>query len=96
VIWGFLFHYFIAAVFTIVLFLLYPAFSRILKNKYVIGIIDGLLIWAIMNLIILPLTNIPKRPMHFGIGLLEGIAALIICVGIPTAVIADRFIKRQV
>src|ERR1700748_3195202 len=48
VLWGLVFHYLIAASFSIVLFLLSPAVIRVLKNKYLSGLIYGLLIWLIM------------------------------------------------
>ena len=92
VLWGLLFHYLIATIFTIVCFLVYPVAAGILKNRYLIGIIYGLLIWVIMNFCVLPFTNIHKGPMHLNIvGLMQGIGALIICIGIPVAVIADNY-----
>ena len=60
VLWGLIFHYLIAAFFTVTLFWLYPRTINILKNKYLIGIIYGLAIWVVMNYIVLPVTNIPK------------------------------------
>jgi len=91
VIWGLLFHYLIAAIFTIICFLLYPGAVRIFKNKYFTGVIYGLAVWLIMNFAVLPFTNIHKGPTHINtIGLIKGIGALIICVGIPVAVIADN------
>lgn len=88
---GLIFHYLIAAFFTVALFWLYPGTVKVLKNKYLIGIIYGLTIWVIMNYVVLPMTNIPKSHGHLElISLLKGIAALIICIGLPAALIADR------
>jgi uncharacterized membrane protein YagU involved in acid resistance len=90
--WGIIFHYTIAATFTIALFHLYPAFRRALKNKYLTGTVFGLLIWLHMNLIVLPFTNIPKRATHISAAsLVEGILALIICVGLPIALTAHWY-----
>jgi len=95
VLWGLIFHYLIAAFFTVTLFWLYPMMVKILKNKYLIGVIYGLCIWVIMNYAVLPMTNIPKGNGHLElIGLLKGIAALIICVGLPVALIADHEIAK--
>jgi hypothetical protein len=95
VLFGLIFHYLIATVFSVIFFQLYPRVIRILKNKYFTGIVYGLLIWLIMNYIVLPFTNIPHGHGHVQtIGLIQGIAALIICVGIPIALMADKFYKN--
>jgi hypothetical protein len=91
ILFGLIFHYLIAACFTVTLFWLYPYVVKILKNKYLIGIIYGLVIWLIMNYVVLPMTNIPKSHGHLElISLLKGIAALVICIGLPVALIADH------
>jgi len=91
VLWGLIIHYLIAAFFAVTLFWLYPLIAKVLKNKYLIGIIYSLVIWGIMNYIVLPITNIPKIHGHLElISLLKGTAALIICIGLPVALIADR------
>jgi len=91
ILWGLIFHYPIAAFFTVPLFWLYPRIVNVLKNKYLIGILYGLVIWIIMNYIILPITNIPKSNGYLElVSLLKGIAALIISVGLPVALIADK------
>ena len=96
VVWGILFHYLIAALFTVVCFLLYPAVTRVLKNKYLTGIIYGLVIWLIMNYLVLPYTNIHRSNAHINIaGLIKGIGALIICIGLPVALIADKHYKKR-
>src|ERR1700709_2728817 len=53
---GLIFHYLIAAIFSVSLFLLYPNILKVLKNKYLTGIIYGLAIWVIMNYVVLPFT----------------------------------------
>lgn len=95
ILYGLIFHYLIAAFFTVILFWLYPCMVKVLKNKYLTGIIYGLAIWVIMNYLVLPMTNIPKGHGHLQlISLFKGIAALIICVGLPVALIADHEIVK--
>ena len=95
VLWGLIFHYIIAAIFSVALFLVYPGMARIFKNKYLTGLAYGMLIWLIMNFIVLPFTNIPKSHTHIdAAGLVKGVAALIICVGMPIAIIADNYYKK--
>ena len=95
VLWGLVFHYLIAAIFSTVLFLIYPFMIKIFWNKYFTGIFYGIAIWLIMNFVVLPFTNIPKSHGHLDLaGLTIGIAALVICVGGPVAFIADSFYKK--
>ncbi|WP_426671752.1 hypothetical protein ACPPVU_10995 [Mucilaginibacter sp. McL0603] len=96
VLWGLIFHYLIATIFSVVFFQLYPAVINILKNKYFTGIVYGLLIWVVMNYVVLPFTNIPKAHGHINpLSLIKGIVALIICVGTPIALMADNYYKKQ-
>jgi len=64
--------------------------------SYKIPPLYGLVIWIIMNYTVLPITNIPKGNGRLElISLLKGIAALIICVGLPVALIADKEINTS-
>src|ERR1700744_1984561 len=95
VLWGLIFHYLIATIFSVILFQLYPAVIKILRDKYLTGLIYGLLIWVIMNHVVLPFTNIPHGHGHVQVaGLIKGIAALVICVGLPIALMSDNFYKN--
>ena len=95
VLYGLIFHYLIAAFFTVTLFWLYPQIIKLVKNKYLAGILYGLVIWVIMNYIVLPMTNIPKSHGRLElISLLKGISALIICIGLPVALIADNELSK--
>lgn len=98
ILWGILFHYLIATLFSVAFFTLHPKFKGLTKNKYLLGIIYGLLIWIVMNLAILPLTNVPKQPerLHINwLAILKGVSALIISVGIPISVVAERYYIKQ-
>jgi len=63
-IYGVLFHYFIALVFTVALFLLYPYFIKIVRNKIILALVYGALIFVVMNFIVVPyLSHIVQKPM---------------------------------
>jgi uncharacterized membrane protein len=53
-----------------------------------LGVGYGLLIWAVMNLVVVPLSNVPPQPFALGNALIN-VAILIICMGIPLAVMAN-------
>ena len=58
-VWGLLFHFLIAFSFTVFFFWLYPKIPVLAKNKLITGLVYGIFVWAVMNLIIVPLSNIP-------------------------------------
>jgi hypothetical protein len=93
VLWGLLFHYTIAMIFTAAFYLAYPLFYSIFRNKYIVGVEFGLLTWMIMNLIVVPLSKIGHGPHKLG-AILSGMIILIICIGLPVALIADK-VKRS-
>jgi hypothetical protein len=95
IIWGVVFHFMIAFLFTAFLFIIYPKVVKLIKNKFIVGFIYGLFIWAAMNLVVLPLSRVPN-PKSFDFKQ-AGIAALIlICmIGIPAALVAHRYHSRK-
>jgi len=88
--WGILFHYLIAFAFTTVLFLLHPMFYSWFRNKILTAVFYGIVIWAIMNLVVVPLSNIPARNLQVA-GSLTDCGILIITLGLPISFIATGF-----
>lgn len=87
---GLLFHYFITFTWAFLFFTFYPKinlFKKIipnLKNKILIGLSYGIFIWMVMNLIVLPLSNVP--PITFRIPqVLIGISFIMLLVGLPVS-----------
>ncbi|MEP6748816.1 MAG: hypothetical protein ABJB86_13885 [Bacteroidota bacterium] len=87
---GLLFHYLIAFIFTVIFFLLYPKIYPVIKNKFVAGILYGLFVWCIMNLLVVPLTRIPARPFSI-VNAVENIAILMLAIGLPVSLIAYHY-----
>jgi len=96
VLWGILFHYLIAFLFTTAFFLLHPMFYSWFRNKLVTAIFYGIVAWVIMTVIVLPLTNIPPQHFHLIPGLIA-CGILIVCIGVPISFIATGyyFYKRK-
>jgi hypothetical protein len=59
--WGLLFHFVAAFGATIVFFWLYPKINLLRKNKLFTGLVYGLFVWTVMNLIVVPLSNVPSK-----------------------------------
>lgn len=91
---GLLFHYLIAFSFTALFFLLYPKIKAFSKSIIATGIAYGLFVWAVMNLIIVPLSNVAPRPLNATNAIINAII-LIICIGIPLSFMANAFYKKE-
>jgi len=88
VMYGLLFHFFIAFIWTIIYHFVFLKIKFFRANRIIGGLLYGILIWVIMNLTILPFTNIPKSPTTL-IGALKGMTILMICVGLPISLLAN-------
>jgi hypothetical protein len=102
VFWGVLFHYLIASAFSVVFFLLYPNFKRVVKNKYVLALVFGLIIWIVSTFGILPLSNVPdikgvaKYPSQLNlIAALISFVGLSLCLGLPISLIANKYYRKN-
>lgn len=91
---GLSFHYFIATIVAIIYFLA----SRRLplsRHPFVYGALYGIVVYIVMNYVVLPLSKIGPRPTPPLIPLINGVAALIFCIGIPIALIARRYLSPE-
>jgi uncharacterized membrane protein YagU involved in acid resistance len=87
---GLVLHFFIAYVVTAIYFLAYPLIPFLSRYKVVAGLLFGVGIWLVMNLLILPNSNLPQGPANPVLKTIEIIwhAAL---VGLPIALIIARY-----
>src|SRR5215213_5083749 len=75
---GLFIHYFISFSFTLFFFLVYPAVSKVLKNKYLVGLLYTLFAWLTMKFIVLPLTALPPKPFVLNINEVIGFLIFIV------------------
>ena len=88
--YGLLLHYFIALTFAFFYFTIYPYFNFLKKNTLLSGILYGIFVWIIMNLLVLP-TVFPALPeKHLVLPLILSMLILIFCIGIPIAFITRK------
>jgi Protein of unknown function (DUF1440). len=89
--YGLGFHYIIATLFTLFYFAIYPYIPFFRKNAFLSGILYGIFVWAVMNIIVLPIVfpALPDKNMDFA--LLLSILILIFCIGLPIAFITNKF-----
>jgi len=86
---GIVFHYIIALVFSMVYYLLYPAFDKFLRSKYQVAVFYGIITWLVMNLAVVPLSKIGYHHITAKAATI-GLIILIICIGLPIALITDK------
>lgn len=87
---GAVLHFIIAYCFTTAFFLIYPHVRFFTKSRLLTGILYGIFIWAVMNLLVVPQTKIGHRPLVLkNAAIAAGI--LIVAIGIPLSYLAYRF-----
>jgi len=91
--WGALFHYVIAMSWTTAYFLLYPKLPFLKRNKWLNAAAYGVIVWSLMNLVVLPLSNVGSRTLTL-LGALENMLILMVCIGLPVSLLADQFYRR--
>jgi len=84
-------HYLIALIFAWFYFIIYPYLPFLKKNVILSGILYGILVWIIMNLIVLPIAFPLLPEKHFDFPLLLSILILIVCIGLPIASITRKY-----
>jgi hypothetical protein len=93
VVCGVLFHYFFAFLFTLTFFLLHPQIPFLSRQPFIAGILYGLAVWIVMNLLVVPLSRIGARPLHLWPSLI-GAGILIIAIGLPISLLAKRWLPH--
>jgi hypothetical protein len=89
VVYGLLFHFIIALFWAVVYYFIFTKISFFTNNLMLGGLLYGIVIWCVMNLVVLPFTNIPKSSFAI-IEVLKNIPILMLSVGLPISLIMNR------
>ncbi len=93
---GLLLHFFIALCATTV-YLLASRRLPLSRQPILFGTLFGIALYAIMNYVVLPLSRVAPRPLFPPlVPFINGVAALIFCIGIPLGLIARRYVPQQI
>ena len=87
---GLLFHYFIAYSFTTGFFLIYPRVKLLHGNTIIIGLLYGVFVWFVMNLIVVPLSNAHHSPFSW-MPALRACLILMLCIGLPISLLTTKY-----
>lgn len=93
-VFGLALHYFIAYSFTIFFFLIYSKLKIMAKNKYITAVVYGLFVWAVMNLVVVPLSNVIHGPFNLKNAAINA-GILIIAIGLPVSLIAHAYYSKK-
>lgn len=91
---GLALHYLIALVWTLIFWRLARLAPVLLRHLFATGVLYGLVVWAGMNLIVLPASRVRHGPFNLH-GALVAATILVICIGLPLAFIVGRHVRRE-
>ena len=92
---GMLFHLFNAYCFALFFYLVFPLITKAFKGPYAWGVVYGVGVWCVMNLIVVPLSNVTQRTLQLGSSAIA-MFVLIVCIGLPISIRAHRFYAHSV
>ncbi|MEP1035050.1 hypothetical protein [Ekhidna sp.] len=92
---GLFFHFLIAYVVAILYFVAYPKLAVLREYKVIAGLVYGLGVWLVMNLLVIPSSNVPASPFDAGLAAV-GIVWHMVLVGLPVALITSSYYKRKI
>jgi uncharacterized membrane protein YagU involved in acid resistance len=92
--YGIIFHYFIAFCFVTFYFLVFPYLPFLRKQKIISGLVYGIFIWFVMNIILLPLIFTHRAPMTWQSGVI-GASILILMIGMPVSFITHNYYTKK-
>ena len=99
IVWGLLFHFLIAISFTFFFFLLAKMIPSLVKYPVPIAIIYGAFIWVFMRYVVINYISTIKIGPIVGqekiINAIIGAVILMICIGLPDALLAKRYLKAR-
>jgi hypothetical protein len=91
---GLALHYCIAYFFTALFFLIYTEIGIPTSNKILPGVIYGIFIWLVMNLLVVPLSQVPAGHIHAPQAIINALI-LIVMIGVPLSIIASDFYSKK-
>jgi hypothetical protein len=92
---GLAIHYTITLFWSALFLLAAVRISFLTRHAIASGLLYGVVIYVLMNYVVLPLTRLPPRTHHLAPAVLvNGVLALMLFMGLPIALIAQRFARE--
>lgn len=91
---GLLVHFAIALGWALLFFILYPRLRFLQLNKFATAVVYGIFVWAMMNVVILPLWT-HKPFVYKGETTIVNCLILIVAIGMPLSFMASRYYLKK-
>ena len=82
-------HYLIALIWTVVFLGVFRSLGVLRRHLVLTGIGYGIIVWFVMNLVVLPLSNASRGPFELRGAVIAAII-LILCIGLPISLVIGR------
>jgi hypothetical protein len=86
---GLALHYLIALIWTVVFLVALRNLPALRRHLVLTGIAYGVIVWLVMNLVVLPLSNASRGPFQLQAANTAAII-LILCIGLPISLVVGR------
>lgn len=83
---GLTLHYLIALIWTLVFLVAFRLLGAVRRHLIAIGIAYGIIVWLVMNLVVLPLSNVRRAPFQPRAAATAAII-LVVCIGLPISLV---------
>ena len=91
---GLTLHFVIALIWATAFFAMAYVLPALASKPFIVGPLYGIFVFWFMQLVVLPLSNLPVKPKFTVTGVVTGILIHMICVGPPPVFFASRSIHR--
>jgi uncharacterized membrane protein YagU involved in acid resistance len=88
------FHYLIACCFAAFFYILFNIVPFVRKYKIVSGLLFGIFVWIVMNLIVLPFTNVSRGSFTVK-GVVLNMTILMLAMGLPISIITNKISSKK-
>jgi hypothetical protein len=92
---GVVLHYLIALFWTALFYLASLKLTIARRHVVLSGLIYGLVIYLVMNLVVLPRSQVPHSHPISAASMVNGVLALMLCIGLPVSIITSRYLTRE-
>ncbi len=82
-------HYLIALIWTLLLLVGFRMVVALRRHLVLTGIAYGILVWSVMNLAVLPMSNVRHAPLQLRPAVTAALI-LILCIGLPMSLVLGR------
>ena len=93
---GVVMHYFIALSWTAVLYIASRKLMFLTRRPVICGLLYGGFIYLFMNLIVLPLSSVPRVPKAITLASrISGVLALLLCIGLTNSLLIKKYASPE-